>query len=331
MIFIPTSVEIPFEKKHHITREDADKIVKLIGKIAQKNQYDFPQMSADDLFADPTGKLIWFDNLASKKIFEAKIKASLSNVWSYKKTSRILEFIRDDRISLSALCANEDNDYSEYSECILHLGQYKMLCPDKYGYPPIKKDKENIFIFCTTNTPNSEQHWNDYANKSTGARINIEFNFSGFENLLKTGTLPPYAYFSLVYGKVYYDSGYDFDFFKEVTERIQSTFGKSLTFQGSKKMAMLYKRKKYEWENESRLAIDLSPSFMDGNARDYFLKDLKDFFELDEEKHILFAKNHNPLFSWKIKNVCTGSNISEQDKEDLQKSCAEKGIPLTFC
>lgn len=285
-------------------------------------------MSINDLFADRTGKLIWFDDLASKKIFEAKTKASLSNVWSYKKASRIIEFIRDDRISLSALCANEDNDYSEYSECILHLGQYKMLCPDESGYPPIKKDKENIFIFCTTNTPDSERHWNDYANDSTGARINIEFDFSGFEHLLETGELPISVFFSLVYGKVYYDGGYDFDFFKEVTERIQSTFGKSLTFQGSKKMAMLYKRKKYEWENESRLAIDLSPSFMSYKARDFFLGKLKSFFKLDENIHILFVKNHNPLFSWKIKNVCTGSNISEQDKEDLQRICAEKGIPL---
>ena len=135
-------------------------------------------------------------------------------------------------------------------------------------------------------------------------------------------------YLALTRGRVFYDHGYDLDFFKEVVERVQLNYETSLTFEGSKKMAILYKRDKYRWEDESRIAFDLDAKLGEYSARDYLLNQYANFFSLDPHKHILFVKNNNPLFSWKIKGVYAGPRMSLQDFNNLKALCAAKSIPF---
>ena len=317
-----------FGRIHNISAKDASTVANFINSIAAKLNYPFPQLTANDIFFTSNQLNMWIDSRASKKIFDGLTASSMANLWFYKKAKRIYEIVDDDILPFSALCINEENDYGEYSECMMHLGYHKAFYPDPQGIPPIKHDKENNFIFCTTNTFNLARHWDEYADKSRGACINISFDFSNYNALLQNSQLPIYIYFALTFGRVFYDHGYDFDFFKEVVERIQLNYEASLTFEGSKKMAMLYKRDKYRWEDESRIAIDLSASFGGNNASEYLLTQHAKFFSLNPQKHILFVKNNNPLFSWKIKGVYAGPRMLLQDFNSLKALCSKKGIPF---
>ena len=283
--------------------------------------------------------IIYFDPCPFQAYLSAKHITKLVNIYAYKKTNRAIDMIRGNELYLTNLILNEANDISEYSELFLRCGYLYQFIPSDYcsnrtcngticsnkkwfknqtGLLPIDGSRKNIFIYCFTHTFNQSRHWDEYANQGTGVCVEYEIDIHRPE--------------IINYGRIHYDNGYDFDFIKDIHNFIRINHNLSFLPIGISRSAMLYKRNKYKWEDESRIVFNINPSSSSFgiNIPDIIRQDPTNFNmeDLGNNKQVLKIKNNNPLFKWVIKRVIAGHNISATDKSQLISTCASNNILL---
>jgi len=235
----------------------------------------------------------------------------------FKSKNIAIQIISNKSIQVSNLLSNQENDFAEYSEFYKRLGLYHQLMPKDYcaqkksnTFNPASKsemdiERENILILCFAKEGHKEMFWKDYADNDKG--VSLVFRFLDFD-----------VNNSLLYNfrDVVYDDGYNFDFINQINYNFLKEFGRQLFVEGITKFSKFYKRGKYKWENETRLAFHYNFDFGGyGN-------DLQKIFPLQTDnttgrKYIdLPLKGNakkNPFFTLTIDEVICGKNINSTD------------------
>jgi len=311
----------------------ARKICKDINTILLKNRITEFKVFPKNLEQLTNGVIIWFDPCPFKKYFYSKHVGKLKHIYAYKKAKRLVDMIKNDELHLTNLFLNEGNDPSEFSEVLLRCGQLRNFIPDDYcaqankcsssscsnpvwfnsanGTLPIDDIRKKIFIYCFTSTFNKAKHWFEYADEDKG--ICAEYDID-----IKNGIANQFIHF----GRVHYDKGYDFEFVKEITNMIRKKYNLGFTPIGITKMAMMYKRNKYNWEDELRIVANSEDSVVNT-----IITNNSNYFSL-VNNNVLKIKNHNPYITWEIKRVMLGNRITPKDKAAIEKVCHSKGITV---
>jgi len=300
-----------------------------IRQILKKNRITEIEINEADL--DQMGTILVFLNDPFKKYFYKHHTTKMKSVYAYKKAKRVIDMLTLNELHLTNLKLNEGNDQSEYAEIIQRLGYLHPFIPDDYcssknkckkgnpcwfnnssGRLPIDETREKIFIYCLTNTFNKKQHWFEYADEDAGVCVEYDFNVTNvlYDNIF-------------TYGRIHYDNGYDFDFIKEIINSIRINHNFSFQVTGITKMAMLYKRDRYRWEDESRIAINV-----DSSEGQRFIQTQGIYFG-NSNSQVLTVKNNNPYFSWNVRRIICGNRIDPKERAALGAICNAKNIDFT--
>ena len=286
---------------------------KTLTDIASK--YNHPMTFAESDFQDKvtkaTADVLWFrnDNNSIRNFLIGKIpdrKGTIGPFFHFKSPSFAEAIIRSQKIQVSSMEANSANDFAEYSEYFVRLGQGSS--------PKIDEYRRVTYILCLTKDMHNPQMWKEYgACNDIGVCLELTITPSQASHLS-----------DWQFRDVHYDSGYDFDFIREMCFVVKQEH--SLRFTPPAHLfAQFYKRDRYRWENESRLAIQFEDLLNIGRT-------LKTMFpQCRDPKHnrdYLDIPLKNDLFEISIKNVYYGPNIAPGDLTPLQATCNSTGIAL---
>lgn len=279
-----------------------------------------------------------------KKNFYFNNTAKLVDVYAYKSAQRAIDMLNNDILYFTSLEKNEDNDYSEYSEFFHRTGFFEQFIPNGYvkGKTPLYQPKlpidierENTYIYCLTNTFNKTRHWKEYANYATGVCIEYSFEFKSRLNQC----------IDFNYGRIVYDTGYLYDYLKEINWMLRRKYQLSFCPTGIRRFAAMYKREKYSWEDESRIVlfgkdpsevskstgsklIDACNSFLGGNPlKEERLLTKDNGFQVIKPG-VLQAQNNNVLFKWNVERVIAGERIYPNELSQLVTICNKRNIKL---
>ncbi len=251
--------------------------------------------------------------------------------YHFKSVPIALDIIRSQSIQVSNLLSNQANDYAEYEEYFRRYGPLHKLIPkdrqsiskddgdgNEYSVVnangrPIDEERENIFILCFTKDSRNVRFWKEYVNDDTG--LCFAFRFLSFNKDM-------FRFYD--FRDVAYDvDGYRLDFINYINYHLGKEFDRQLLTWGLSRFAKFYKRGKYAWENESRLAFDfpyiqnsfktdpnkLLPVHTDPKTGRRFVN-LTLLNEWDNTKEVTKT---NPFFLLTIDEVIVGKNVSDSD------------------
>lgn len=190
--------------------------------------------------------------------------------YHFKRLDRAMQLIETRSIALNTLFSNRDNDYAEFEEFFRRYGPLENLIPSTYKRPEpgdisviIPRDrkvdelKNQIYVTCFTKCYDNPRFWREYA---LGKGLCFRFRFYGYRNdvIQNFGELKRNVQHLYQLREVGYDNdGYLYDFLNEINYRLGQEFGLTLFSRGIPIAAQFYKRARYSWEQEIRLAIDL--------------------------------------------------------------------------
>ncbi len=316
---------------------DKRKICNDINKILVKNNIKEIKVYPKNFKSLTKSPVFWFHPCPFSKYFYSKHVAKLTNIFAYKKATRMIDMLKNDELHLTNLILNEENDPSEYAEVIHRCGFNYPFIPDDYcsqknnckqklcannnhignanNKLPIDDDRKNILVYCFSATFNEKKHWFEYADQDRGCCAQYEFNVSdGFFNPL------------INYGRIHYDNGYDFEFIKEISNLMRVKHQLAFTPLGITRMAMMYKRDKYRWEDEIRIAVNLKDSTKSSKQLINWNPNMFEHVDIGNDKSVLKIKNSNPYMSWKVKKVIAGGRMSKTRFKQLENICKRNGI-----
>ncbi len=201
---------------------------------------------------------------------------------------------------------------------------YKYSRSDHFHFnsSTIRDYRENTFVFCFTKSFRSERFWREYARKDTG--VAIGFKFSNFNNRNLVG-----YYYQL--RDVFYDNGYALDFINEIRAKISRVCKVDVDLEPYKCIwfPYFYKREKYSWEDETRLAVyagnyvrgalsDLIHGGMHTNEKEYKkvfdgLKKIPKYKvgSLDSGNKYISLPFENYFFNIEVKEIVCGRKVSK--------------------
>jgi hypothetical protein len=318
-----------------------DEIIELMNDIFRKYMIDITLDSTDIDIGNQNTDYIYFSTDREKRGNEIiltsrdKIKQLLDN----KSKSRIgdnsvmyhllrfehaVKIFETKEIQLSALSYLWENDPLEYSEFFRRTGLYHFLHNDE-----IFKIKDNVFVFCFSDSCRNEESWKLYGQNETG--VALGFTFNNFSD-------NPIHEDLYLLKDVTYDNGYDFDFIIELQERLYCKYRKRLYFEGVSTFGKFYKRKKFDFEREIRLCIDFQTN------RDYkeiyeqlglhmpTEKDLDHYFKVEyneaSKRHFIRIPFKNDLFNLKISELIIGKNVDYENVEHLKYLTKDQPINI---
>ena len=241
------------------------------------------------------------------------------------KSLKIAQLIVSNKsIQVSNILSNQKNDFAEYSEFYKRLGLFRQLIPKDYcqqqqankfnpsSKSPMDEERENILILCFSKEGHKEKFWTNYANNDHG--VCLCFRLLDFD--------PKFAWHYNL-RDVSYDSGYRFDFINHINYHFMKEFNRRLFVEGITKFSKFYKRGKYEWENETRLAFHYNFDF--GGYGPELEKSFP--MQTDDENNRKYIDlplegnaKPNPYFTLTIDEVICGKNVTDADYAILQKA-----------
>lgn len=274
-----------------------------------------------------SGLIKWQDsnNNPITKAFNATAQNRITDkgqFFHFKSLNIARLIIQNKSVQVSNLLSNQQNDFAEYSEFYKRLGLFHQLIPKDYceqkttkqynpaSRSPMDEEREHILIICFSKEGHKERFWQDYASNDTG--VCLVFRFLNF--------IPDHAYL-YNFRDVCYDNGYRFDFINHINYHFSREFGKQLFIEGITKFSKFYKRGKYQWENETRLAFHYSHAF------GHYGPTLEKAFPMQTDvatnrKYINLplegSNTPNPFFTLTIDEVICGKNVSEADCNSLE-------------
>lgn len=221
---------------------------------------------------------------------------------------RLTEILTTKKFRIYNLNAQEDNDFAEYTEMYRRLGHDTN--------ERIEEARRDTYILCLAKEMHNERMWCEYT-KNHGVSFRVKIH--------KKATQPLQWSFK----DIYYDSGYDLDFYQEARFRVQR-FAQYLMIPQISGLCHFYKRDKYRWENESRISIkDIPGGILPHNA--IFANACHNHFEMHKganDHNYILADLDNVLFEMRIEEVYFERNIDPQKYAALASACLASGIPL---
>jgi len=255
---------------------------------------------------------VYLDPCPFLKYFYSRNAVKPCRLFAYKKAKRVLAMLKADELHLTNLELNEENDPSEYQEFWLRIGNISQMIPDDYatnkfwlcncaGKIPMDDIKQKVYLYCFTNTFNLPRHWMEYADGDAGVCVEYDISITNgrYNDMIK-------------FGRVNYDSGYDFDFIKEICHKIRRKCSIGFIPQGFTNFSKFYKRDKYCWEDETRLVIDLSKNKSVFNMAEQGKGGMR--FATDRHgnvnEKVLILENNSAQIKWTIRNLFFGGRIN---------------------
>lgn len=286
--------------------------------LLKVNPRDLQELSVDYVF----------EQNVFKQYFTSLSAAKMDSIYTYKNFPFVLDMLKNDELHFTSLKLNEPNDSSEYLETMLRCMYINPFFAEDYVNPkmkingtnpyyfksangcplPVEQMRKETYICCFTNTYNLNRHWVEYAKDESGVCVEMSFQMPH-----------PNKYTWLSYGRIDYDSGYDFDFLKEINLMMIRKYGKTFTPQGMRKLAVMVKRDRYRWEDELRIALINNSSEFD-----------KMIFSEDPNVSGLVKVKNGMYFNWTIKKVVAGNKIDQNNLKQLQSICNYRNIPLVY-
>jgi len=296
-------------------------IINIIKNVLTKHGIDIDVDKYKDSLDDNIRPMLLFNNgCPFSKYFREKIAAKLNSVYAFKYPNHAIEMLENNDLRLTSLKKNEENDPLEYQEFWYRLGNLSRMIPDNYDITannwvcnrdkklPIDKDRKQIYIYCLTRNP-SYRHWKEYGND--GKNVCIEYNFKP-KNKNNDGAFKC--------GNVHYDSGYDFDFLREINYYIRTEYGLFFNPTGWTNFALFYKRNKYRWEEETRISLNLINFGLTEDDMEKGIMNLN--YKVNEDgsinKDIVCIKNNSDYVNWEIKSITIGTNCPKEDREKIK-------------
>lgn len=312
--------------------QKVNEIVSDINDILQKNKIyhkgNLLSVDANDFFEFPKDYVC--EEKTFKEFFTGLSAAKMDSIYAYKNFPYVLDMLKNDELHFTSLEKNEQNDSSEYIETMLrcmyvqpfiasdYVGKDASVVPANPSQTinrcyfknangkdlQIEQNRKATYIYCFTSSYNLNKHWIEYAKDETG--VCIEYSFK----------MPhPNKYTWLSYGRIHYDSGYDFDFIKEINLLMRRKYNKAFTPKGINKLCVMTKRDRYHWEDELRIAL------MNENVE-------RPNFKEDPNAPGVLKISNGSIFSWKIKRVIAGNKIDPNNLNQLRAICSARNIPL---
>ena len=305
-----------------LTQQQQQSIANDINAILERQNVRYKNMllkvnpqNLNELITDYVGEQVDF-----KRYFTSMCAAKMDSIYTYKNFPYVLDMINNDELHFTSLEKNGPNDTT------LRCMYVQPFIADDYVGPKaaaqngngvyfknangvplqINRQRMHTYICCFTGSFNKNKHWVEYANNETGVCVEMSFERPY-----------PNQYTWLSYGRVHYDSGYDFDFLKEINLMMITKYGKIFTPMGISKMAVMTKRERYRWEDELRIALFGEDSI-----------ERMPFAEDPDVPGLVRVPNNNPYFKWTIKRIIAGNMISQADLTTLRAACNAKNIPL---
>ncbi len=245
------------------------------------------------------------------------------SLYHFKRYERCDEILQKKSISLNTLFSNRSNDYAEYEEFYRRYGPLGNLIPEDYKTSTesvivarnrkVDYLKNKIFIACFTQSYTDSRFWHDYADNNG---LCFRFRFYGFRNdriQIQPGVNRTVQNLYELRNVCYDTDGYLYDFLNELNYKIGQEMGMALMARGIPIAAQFYKRSKYSWENEIRLAIDLE--FVK-KRYDFLLESNLEMIDEPNRKAILLPitiPENNPFFGIHLQDVFCSEGFKEYD------------------
>lgn len=293
--------------------EKQEKLKDIVNKhIAPFTAIDSKIITSRDSFSIPfRTKLLYFDSSDNlfNQIFNLKSleqKKAKRSYFHYKSFDLAYKFIEEGYFTASALSnfILSKGDVKEYE----HFFEVTKI---PYDQTFIDSQRNNLFIFCLTESNQIEKFWVDYVSNHKG--ICFEFEFIDKQNLSE----------NFEFRQICYDDGNDFKFYSEMQDEIYLNFQKYLLTPGLAKFGALYKQKnKFEWENETRLLFNwgLHQQCLTNNSISEFTDDSKRYLKIPFD---------NNLFNLKIKNITIGKYLCPTQTTRMKELATKKGISFS--
>ena len=279
------------------------KVYELINNILNKHSISIEIKPYEDLqiiekegiikWNIPIGKGLEHNKISEyleQQIFKT-VEVSEKIFYHYLPKYEYLENIfKSGKIRLNSLNKYRNSDDTEYSQFFKDFG----ISFSKYE-KQFASIKDNNFIWCLTDTINSERHWNIYADNGRGVAIGVKYSL-----LFKERNIIEFVQVC-----------YDLPFMRELQKELHTHFGLKLDIRGYSYFAKFYKKKCFDWEQEYRLSFDNNQKIVKDKIDDFVnynnpqKKNLDNCFTVQPGKnckYILIPLN-NPFFTLKITDV----------------------------
>lgn len=259
------------------------------------------------------------------------------NFYHFKDLKRTIEIINTQKIKLYPLPKHNKNDNTESLELLRRYwyGLHEKIGKSHYEVTDHSLDDnipETVHIFCLTKDFRNEMFWQKYANNDNGVCINFEFEHFN--------SMTVHHKKSFEFRDVFYDDGYTFDFLQDIRFKIENIGVKYNIVPKSQWFKYYFKRKKYSWENETRISINFQnyiQSIINSDDKDksklineYSKTYRSEIYDKENKTNMkpLCLELDNDFFKMKIVEIICGKNISNEDYISIRKICAEKKIKI---
>lgn len=263
---------------------------------------------------------VWID-----KVFSAcsrERKQDFGHFYAFKKIEHGLEIITGQKLKLFSLNDQSDNDFAELTEFYHRYTSISELS-SSFQANLHKKSRGEIFIFCFTKSFRNEKFWKEYTAGSSGICIGFKFNSFG-----RTVENPSYEY---EFRDIFYDNGYSFDFLNEIQAKVWRRLSVIYQIQPiyTTWFPHFYKRKKYAWEDESRISINKASFTSYENHNGKIIENcLIQIQETQNKKSFIELPFQNQYFSVSVKEVIVGKAVPEETFVHIQRLGQQFGFDV---
>lgn len=229
-------------------------------------------------------------------------KNDTETLYHFKSSEIALKILSTKKIQLSALSDKNFNDLAELTEYHNRYGNDTLIPSHQTA-----DYKFLIYILCLTNGFDNDYFWKEFNNTNDKICLGIKFS-----NIMEDPAVEC--------KDVFYDTGSALDFLNDIRNELKAKFGIHLKLQSlsSEWAPYFYKRKKFDVEKETRVAINylrLSKenrvlAKIEGNEQRYYI-------ELD------FA---NPFFVMTITELIVSKELANDKKELFKDFCKTNDI-----
>ena len=300
------------EPANRFTDDQRQRMAGIVNSILEGSEFApvVGTLQLDDFSEVDRGKFVWLKSTISDgrdtllKAFSSTARDRRQEdqvrFYHFLKYDYALKSVKEKALQFTAMKYFEANDDAEYSEFLRLCGYSE----DRIDGDKIDDYKRKLFVLCLTSKSEIERFWTEYAACDKGVCLCLR---------LSKVDVNTAEYWDL--RDVVYDDGQHFSFIKSIRDAFRQEFDRELIIDGVDKFARFYKRRKYDWENETRITF---------NYMSY--QQLVNEFPIEESKdaqgqvvrEFIAVPFKNQFYTLSLDEIICGSKVSDQKMENLQ-------------